>query len=497
MRSRRLLFSSVCVFAVLVSVQLLAQSFAPAVPYGSGGNGPNAVAVADVNGDGIPDLVVANWCTDSTCVASSVGVLLGKGDGTFQPAVPYGSGGLYADSVAVADLRGTGKLDIVVGNCGFPKISTCDLASQGNIGVLLNNGDGTFPATATSYSLGPNIGAASVAIADLGNGTLDLIVAAGSATSSTVDVLVGNGDGTFKAAVPYDSGGFTALSVAVADVNGDNKPDVVVANWCTDNTCVASSVGVLLGNGDGTFQLPAKTFDSGGFLANSVAIGDVNADGKPDVGVGNGDNSLTDNLGNVAVLLGNGDGTFQMAVPYHRGGYGASSVALADMNGDGKLDLVVANCSTSIKSCSDADGNVVVLLGNGNGTFQTATAYGSGGTTPFGVAVGDVNGVGRPDIVAANCVGNQCGSGAGELGVLINTSVGSTATVLTSSPNPSSFGQAVTFTATVTSHFFKFQPTGTVTFLDGTTNIGKSPLNGSGVATLTTSALAVGTHNMT
>ncbi|MGC1435775.1 MAG: VCBS repeat-containing protein, partial [Terriglobales bacterium] len=239
MRSRRLLFSSVCVFAVLVSVQLLAQSFAPAVPYGSGGNGPNAVAVADVNGDGIPDLVVANWCTDSTCVASSVGVLLGKGDGTFQPAVPYGSGGLYADSVAVADLRGTGKLDIVVGNCGFPKISTCDLASQGNIGVLLNNGDGTFPATATSYSLGPNIGAASVAIADLGNGTLDLIVAAGSATSSTVDVLVGNGDGTFKAAVPYDSGGFTALSVAVADVNGDNKPDVVVANWCTDNTCVA------------------------------------------------------------------------------------------------------------------------------------------------------------------------------------------------------------------------------------------------------------------
>ncbi len=89
---------------------------------------------------------------------------------------------------------------------------------------------------------------------------------------------------------------------------------------------------------------------------------------------GTASNSLTDNLGNVAVLLGNGDGTFQTAVPYHRGGYGASSVALADVNGDGKLDLVVANCSTSIKSCSDADGNVVVLLGNGNGTFQTATA---------------------------------------------------------------------------------------------------------------------------
>ena len=114
--------------------------------------------------------------------------------------------------------------------------------------------------------------------------------------------------------------------------------------------CTASTVGVLLGNGDGTFQT-VVTYDSGGIYANSVVIGDVNGDGKPDVVVGNGSNSPTDALGNVAVLLGNGDGTFQTAVPYHRGGYGASSVAMADVNGDGKLDLVVANCSTSIKSC--------------------------------------------------------------------------------------------------------------------------------------------------
>jgi hypothetical protein len=496
MPSRRLLVC--CVFAVLASAQVLAQTFAPAVPYGSGGNGPNAVAMADVNGDGIPDLIVANWCTNSGCTASSVGVLLGNGDGTFKTAVAYPSGGLYADSVAVGDFNGDGKPDIVVGNCGYPKITTCDLASNGNVAVLLNTGNGTF-ASAVPYSLGTNIGAASVAVADLGNGTLDLIVAAGSATGSTVDVLVGNGDGTFKSAVPYNSGGFTALSVTVADVNGDNKPDLVVANWCTDNTCVASSVGVLLGKGDGTFDA-AVAYDSGGFLANSVAIGDVNGDGKPDVVVGNANTSTTVSAGNVGVLLGNGDGTFQTAVPYSRAGVGATSVVISDVNGDGKLDLAVANCGTTGMGCGHADGDLVTLLGNGDGTFQAPVSHGSGGNSPFGLAVGDVNGDGRPDLVAANCVSNQCGSGAGELGVLLNTSLTTTATGLTSSLNPSALGDAVTFTATVTGNpaFYKGTPTGTVTFKDGTTALG-SPvaLNSSGVATLATSTLAVGTHGIT
>ena len=496
MPSRRLLVC--CVFAVLASVQVLAQTFAPAVPYLSGGNGPNAVAMADVNGDGKPDLIVANWCTDSGCTASSVGVLLGNGDGTFQTAVPYGSGGLYADSVAVADL-GNGKLDIVVGNCGFPKITTCDMASQGNVAVLLGNGDGTFQ-TAKTYSLGTNIGAASLALADLtGNGKLDLIVAIGSTTGSSVGVLLGNGDGTFQPVTTFSSGGFTALSVAVADVNGDNKPDLVVANWCTDNTCVASSVGVLFGNGDGTFQT-AKTYDSGGFLANSVAIADVNGDGKPDVVVGNGNTSTTVPAGDLGVLLGNGDGTFQTAVPYSRGGDGATSVAISDVNGDGKPDLVVANCATTAIGCSAKNGDLAVLLGNGDGTFQTATTYGSGGSTPFGLAVGDVNGDGRPDLVAANCVSNQCGTGLGQLGVLLNTTLTTTATALSSSLNPSVLGESVTFTATVTGNpaFYKGTPSGTVTFKDGTTALGSpAALNGSGVATLATSTLAVGTQSIT
>ena len=498
MRSR-LLVSSVCVFVVLVSVQLQAQSFAPAVPYGSGGYGPNGVAVADLRGSGRLDMVVANWCTDVNCTTSSVGVLLGNGDGTFQTAVAYHSGGLYADSVAVADVNGDGKPDIVVGNCGFPKITKC---ANGNVGVLLGNGDGTFQ-PAAHFGLG-GLGAASVAVADLrGNGKLDVIVATGCAivNCAGVGVLLGNGDGTFQPVVTYSSGGITALSVAVAQLKSGGPLDLVVANWCPDSACTATStVGVLMGNGDGTFQT-VVTYPSGGFNANSAVIGDVNGDGKLDLVVVNGSTTGAD-AGNVGVLLGNGDGTFQPVALYPRdprGGYGAGSVALTDVNGDGKPDVVVSNCSTSAIGCAHADGDVAVLLGKGDGTFPTAVSFGSGGTTPFAVAVGDVNGDGRPDIAAANCAGNQCGAGAGELGVLLNTTLTATTTALTSSVNPSKPGQAVTFTATVTAQpgFDKGTPTGTVNFLDGATNIGNSPLNGSGAATLTTSTLPLGTNSIT
>src|SRR5208337_695820 len=178
MLSRGLLRSSVCIFAVLVSVQVLAQSkqavfanptkglevaqewnpgtrqrfssgrrraraekavqlsndsqasglhLATAIPYDTGGNGANAVAVADVNGDGKPDVVVANWCAYSSCTVpgNNVGVLLGKGDGSFQTAVVYPSGGLYADSVVVADVNGDGKPDLVVANCGSANNTNC------------------------------------------------------------------------------------------------------------------------------------------------------------------------------------------------------------------------------------------------------------------------------------------------------------------------------------------------------------------------------------
>jgi Bacterial Ig-like domain (group 3)/FG-GAP-like repeat/Transmembrane protein 131-like N-terminal len=467
-------------------------NFAPAVAYSSGGEYAHTVVAADVNGDGKLDLIVSNLCVSGTdCSGGTVSVLLGNGDGTFQPPVTYGTGGYEingnpAAAVAVADVNGDGKLDVLVTNSC---VSSSDCSSIGTVGVLLGNGDGTFQ-PAMTYNSGGNQ-PSSIAVADVNlDGKPDLLVAnLCCGDDSPLGVLLGNGDGTFQPAVTYSAGGYETGSISAADLNGDGKSDLVVANQCVNGSCGQGNVGVLLGNGDGTFQSVVPY--SAGSLPNTVTVADVNKDGKPDLLVG-------DQCGNcsgiVRVFLGNGDGTFEPGANYNSGGYAATSVTIADVNGDGKLDLIVSNLCVSSTDCSG--GTVGVLLGNGDGTFQTAVTYGSGGSYPFSVAVADANGDGKPDLLAANeCSDSSCTYGS--VAVLINTSISPTATVLTSSQNPSSYGQAVTLTATVTSQGFKGPPTGTVSFFDGTRNIGNSQINSSGAATLTTSTLAVGTHSMT
>jgi hypothetical protein len=193
----------------------------------------------------------------------------------------------------------------------------------------------------------------------------------------------------------------------------------------------------------------------------------------------------------VGVLLGNGDGTFQPAVSYDPGGTGAWSVAVADVNGDGRPDLVVAIFFYN---------TVGVLLGNGDGTFQAATTYGSGGVGPFSVAVSDLNGDAKPDIAVANfCGASGLNCLPGKLGVLLNNTTftqSPTATTLTSSLNPSTHGQSITFTATVTTSG-PIAPTGTINFKRGPDGMGTGTLNASGVATFTTSILKPGPYKIT
>jgi uncharacterized membrane protein len=400
-------------------------SFRKAVPYLTSGYNPYSVAVADVNGDGKLDLVVANEEQSKSDPEGSISVMLGKGDGTFHAAVNYDSGGQSAFSIVVADVNGDGKPDLVVVNgCSATDCSTAVVS------VLLGKGDGTFK-KAVPYSLGvASVFHGHVAVGDLnGDGKPDLVVATsgsgcgGGCPAGLVAVLLGRGDGTFKKAKTYSTGGFNGIGwAAIADVNGDKKPDLVVANYCATECSyppVEGSVGVLLGKGDGTFRA-VKTYPSGGDGAVSVAVADLNKDGKPDILVANcGPEACGPGSpgGNVGVLMGKGNGSFKAVVSYPAANSPFDVVA-ADMNGDGNLDIVVSNWGTP--NAGTNDGAVTVLLGRGNGTFRLAQTFPSGGAEAPSVAVADVNKDGRPDIVLA-CVADTLNqSSTGVVTVLIN-----------------------------------------------------------------------------
>jgi serine/threonine protein kinase/Flp pilus assembly protein TadD len=360
------------------------------------GQVPVFVASGDFNDDGIPDLVTANQADDS------VSVLLGNGDGTFQPAVPYAAGS-DPSCVVVADFNRDGKLDLAVANY-----------SSHNVSVLLGNGDGTFQAAAAYDSQG---GPLSIAVSDFnGDGNPDLIVA--NEVASSVSVFLGKGDGTFQAAVDYQCGG-SPYSVAVGDFNGDGHADLAVANCLANGT-----VSVLLGNGDGTFQA-AQTFAAGNG-PSCVAVGDFNDDGHLDLVVAL--NSTSGKGSTVGLLLGKGDGTFQ-AVTTHPVGIAPWYVAVGDLNGDGILDLAVSGMDVD-----SGGGSVSVLLGNGDGTFQAAhgypVAFSGNNLSPAQnpVAIGDFNRDGKPDLAVANNAGNNVsvllGNGDGTFPAAPNYSAG-------------------------------------------------------------------------
>ena len=423
------------------------------------------VAIADVNGDGKPDLLVANRFACSGCATGSVAVLLGNGDGTFQPAVDYDSVGSETESVVVADVNGDGKPDIVLGNGD----------SGPSVAVLLGNGNGTFqPGLGYETMVG---GTNSIAVADLnGDGKLD-VAALGTCYSGpgctqgdgAIAFLWGIGDGTFETGTQaYDSGGTQAVSIAVADVNRDGKPDLVVANEFPGKGQSMGSVGVLLGNGDGTFQ---PVVDYPVRQAFDVIIADVNGDGKPDI--------LAVSAGEcVVVMLGNGDGTFQPGACYDTGG-DTVGLAVGDINGDGLPDIVASN---------EIDGTVAVLLGNGDGTFQPAVTQTC--SDPRSLALRDLNGDGRIDLV----VGSSDGSTYPLVGVMLHVGATPTTTALVSSLNPSVFGQLVPFTATVSSG--SGTPTGTVAFFDGSTLLGSATL-AAGSGSISVSTLGGGSNSIT
>ncbi len=334
-------------------------TFQPAQESPTGGD-DGSMMVGDFNGDGNLDLVIAG--------SDDVSVLLGKGNGTFEPAI-HGATGPYAPNfIAVGYFNGDGQLDLARAN-----------DSSHDVSVLLGNGDGTF------QSAGQNAvesdGDAIVAGDFNGDGRLDLAVA----SSGEVSILLGNGNGTFQPAVQTATGSGPGASVA-GDFNGDGRLDLAVVN--------GSNVAILLGNGDGTFG-PAVQYavDS---LPFSIVAGDFNGDGHLDLAVGTYNLFTQATGGEVSVLLGNGDGTFQPQVTYAVGSYPDSIVA-GDFNGDGKLDLATSNFSSN---------DVSILLGNGDGTFQPAQEY-PVLYSPDSIVAGDLNGDGHLDLAVADFADND------------------------------------------------------------------------------------------
>jgi Bacterial Ig-like domain (group 3)/FG-GAP-like repeat len=447
----------------------------------SGGVDASSVAMADFNGDGKLDIAVANLFSCDTCTArGSVGILLGNGDGTFQPPRSYDSGGNNARGIAIADLNGDGKFDVIVTNTCTAG-TFCDVNSNtGSVAVLLGNGDGTFQ-PAHAYSAGIQL-SSGLALGDFNrDGKLDVVVADGCGRCGlhNIAVLLGNGDGTFGSPRTYDLGG-EPQGIAVGDIDGDGKLDVVVGLESDSGQPNGSSV-VLFGEGDGTFPT-SRTLNPAG---KYPALADVNGDGKLDLIVVTPCSNTKCTKDGVGVLLGEGDGSFQPIQIYGSGGNDTLAVAIGDLNRDGKADVFITN----------EMGKVGTLVGVGDGTFSpvrflyTATI----GLSPIAMAFGDVNGDGKPDLVATIWGLNNFPSGG--VTVLLNNTFWTTATALASSPNPSVLGQRVTLTATVTTTG-SIAPTGRVVFRNGPVILGSSALVG-GVATLSKANLPIGALPLT
>jgi hypothetical protein len=380
-------------------------TFQPPVGYALGQAGTN-VAIGDVNGDGHPDIVFAYI---GSAQIGAIAVLLGNGDGTFQSPTTYASGAYDPEFLSISDMNGDGHPDIVVGNrCGDPN---CDGGGSGEgLSILFNIGSGTF-----APPVNPNIGMP-VLVTDLnGDGKLDII----AATGLDFFVSLGNGDGTFQSPMFFTPSGFPE-AFAAADMNGDGKQDLILSVDCS-GSCPNTAMNVFLGNGDGTFQAPIVYP-----MPNNTLF---------------------------------------------------SSLAIADMNGDGTLDVVGINQRFAY---------VVLGLGGGNLNYFQRISTRLKSNVPPGLAVADINADGRPDVVAGGSICTKLGcTSVNNVETMLNRSFAITKTAVTASPNPAGVNQSITLTATIASG--NPVPNGAVvTFFNGKVPIGTgNTVNG--VATLTTS----------
>jgi hypothetical protein len=440
---------------------------------------PAGLASADFNGDGALDLVASNQ-GDNT-----ISVFLGDVHGSFGAKHDYATG-VNPGIAAVGDFNGDGVLDLAVPNSNCSALaSSCENSPplNGTVSIFLGNGDGTFK-PGVDYVAGPWTTA--VMVGDLNHdGKLDLIAVNGTCPgvpcftpTSSISVLLGNGDGTFRAPVDYTVG-LRPVAGVVGDFNKDGELDVAVSNDFD------STVSVLLGNGDGTFQNqrvlpigPKPTFNGAGVRPTGIVTVDLNNDGKLDLVVAN-------EVGNTfSVLLGNGDGTFKPEVEYPTS-QEPELLSSGDFNGDGVVDFVVTNTNSN---------TVSLYLGKGDGTFQAGIPFATT-AVPYGIASGDFDHDGRLDVAVAS--EGVSGALTGVVSAFLTAAVTPAVTV-TPSESSLTTKQELTVTIEVSSGTGEPIPTGSVTLTSGAFSSTATTLTaGIAMINLEAGSLAVGIDPIT
>ncbi|CAF0849676.1 unnamed protein product [Adineta ricciae] len=390
-------------------------TFASQLTYGTGTNSaPHSIASGDIDGDNLTDIVVANYLSSNVVIlrgygngsfqlqntlsagssagpqslvladidndhlldvilvsylAANLGVFLGRSDGNFSTQITYSTGlGSLPYSVVVGDMNKDGQLDAVVANYG----TSC-------AGIFIGYGNGSFAAQKI-YSTRGDANPWKISVADVNyDNRLDLIVV--NYASNYVDIFLANNNGTFYKYMTYSTGSNSAPnSITIADLNGDNLLDMVTANYGTNN------VGIFIGYKDGTFSNQITYSTDSYSTPRYVAVDDLNNDTYPDLAVANYGTST------IGLFFGFGDGTFadQKTFPTTPSS-GPQYIIINDFNNDNRLDMAVLYTWTD---------NVGIFFGYGNGTFSNQVSYPFAvGSRPYSMTAGDVNHDNQVDLI--------------------------------------------------------------------------------------------------